>query len=264
LVDELLSEKEQIEAIRGWWQENGRYIVSGVVLGIALLVGWNYWSSEKEQSAAAASALYEALTVDVANTEVEEAEAKAADLYQNYDTTVYAGQARLAMAKLYMSVGRDQDAADELAALVVGDGDGELQMIGRLRLAKVLLYQEKPQEVVDLLQGYGNTAFAARYQETLGDAYVQLGQFEAAREAYTAALVDNPQVPTVDADLVRMKLNDLPPVNFAEAEPAPAGETPAGETPAGETPVGETPAEDAPADTAAVPRAEDESAEADE
>lgn len=222
LVDGLLSEKEQIEAIRSWWQDNGLYIVAGVVLMIALLVGWNYWKNQQEQKAALASALYEDLVSDVADVAVEDAEAKAAEIQASYSDTVYAEQARLAMAKLYMSVGRDQDAADELAALLVGNGDSELRMVARLRLARILLYQEKPEEVIDLLKGYGDTAFAARYAEALGDAYAAVGRFEAARETYAAALAEDPQASTVDVTLVRMKINDLPPPTGAAEEPAEA------------------------------------------
>jgi predicted negative regulator of RcsB-dependent stress response len=33
-----LSEKEQLEIMRTWWQENGRYVIGGIVLGTALLL----------------------------------------------------------------------------------------------------------------------------------------------------------------------------------------------------------------------------------
>lgn len=257
-MDGLLSEKEQIEAIRTWWQDNGLYIVAGVVLGVAILVGWNYWNSQKEEAATQASTLYEALVADVADVEVEDAEAKAASLYAGYGETAYAQQARLAMAKLYMNVGRDQDAADELAGLLAGGGESELQMVGRLRLAKILLYQEKPQEAVDLLQGHGDTAFAARYSEALGDAYTALGRFREARDAYAAALAGNPQAPTVDTTLVQMKINDLPPV--AEEPPAPDEASPA----AAEGPAATADRPRDPGDAPAEPADDEPPAEVDE
>jgi predicted negative regulator of RcsB-dependent stress response len=140
---------------------------------------------------------------------------------------VYAEQARLAMAKLYMDKGRDQDAANELAALLEGDNESGTAMIGRLRLAKVLLYQDQPQEAIDLLQAYRDTAFGARYSEMLGDAYVALGQPDNAREAYTVALADNPNAPTVDRTLVQMKINDLPKGTSNAAEASDAADAPA-------------------------------------
>lgn len=251
-MDELLSEKEQIEALRNWWRENGRYIISGLVLGVALLLGFNYWNKQKAESAVQASAAYEALLNDVANGNMEAARDKASNLAENYSSTVYAAQARLAMAKLYMDKGRDQDAAAELRALVEDKAlrhAAEVVMVGRLRLARILLYQDKPQEVVDLLEGYRDTAFAGRYSEALGDAYVALGQAEDAREAYTLALADDPNAPTVNRILVQMKINDLP----KEAAPA-AVELPApapAEASADEASIGEDAAPDEADDGAA-------------
>ena len=108
-----------------------------------------------------------------------------------------------------MDKSRDQDAADALRGVLL-DGDDELAQVARLRLAKVLLYQNKPQDVVDLLAGRTEGAFAARYNETLGDAYVALGRHEDAAEAYEIALSDGQRAPTIDQALVRWKLIDLP------------------------------------------------------
>ena len=122
---------------------------------------------------------------------LDAASVAATELFADYAATIYAAQARLAMARLYMDKGRDQDAADVLRVLVESGGDNEIQLIGRLRLAKVLLYQDKAEEVVDLLQGQGEHAFAARYSEVLGDAYTALGSYAEAEAAYTVALDDD-------------------------------------------------------------------------
>lgn len=243
-MDELLSEKEQIEALRSWWRENGRFIISGLVVGVALLLGFNYWNKQKAENALQASAAYEALLNEVAKGDAEAAGEKAAALEESYGSTVYAAQARLAMAKLYMDKGRDEDAATELKALIeAGDATDarEAVMIGRLRLAKILLYQDKPQEAIDLLQGYGDTAFAGRYSEALGDAYVALGQAEDAREAYTLALADDPNAPTVNRTLVQMKINDLPKADAPAADELPS--PPPADTPPGDA-AADVPAED--------------------
>ena len=59
-----------------------------------------------------------------------------------------------------------------------------------------------------LLDGQDNAAFAARYAEERGDAFVALGRYDEARAAYQAAL-DEAQ-PTVDQGLIQLKLMDLP------------------------------------------------------
>ena len=45
---------------------------------------------------------------------------------------------------------------------------------------------------------------------TLGDAYAMLEDYESAADAYNLVLVDPIPAPTVDRSLVQMKLNDLP------------------------------------------------------
>jgi predicted negative regulator of RcsB-dependent stress response len=221
-VDDLLTEKEQIEAMRTWWQENGRYVISGIVLGVAILVGWNRWQDYQQTARLEASAVYETLALEVDDGDLDAAEAAASDLYDNYASTTYASLARLAMAKLYMEKGRDQDAADTLNALLEVRGDSELQMVARLRLAKVHLYQNKPQEVLDSLAGYDDSAFSARFAELLGDAHAELGQIAEATAAYQRAMIDDPQTPTVNRALIQMKLVDLPEVSVEEGSVAEA------------------------------------------
>lgn len=205
-----LSEKEQLEVMRTWWQENGRYVIGGIVLGIALLAGWNYWQSGKRTAQLEASALYETLLENVASGSVEPAESTAASLYDKYGATPYAAQARLALARLYMDKGRDQDATVVLRALLDSRGNAQLKPVARLRLARVLLYQEKAAEAIELLSGQADSAFSARFNEVLGDAYVALGRFDEAAEAYAVAISDDPTKLTVDRTLVQMKINDLP------------------------------------------------------
>ena len=212
-----LSEKEQIEKFREWWSDNGNFVIAGVVLGIAIMVGISQWRTRTAANQVAASSSYEALMTEVGNGNLESAEAIATEMYGEHAGSVYSDQARLAMARLYMDKSRDQDAADALRG-VLDDGDDELARVARLRLAKVLLYQNKPQDVVDLLEGRIDGAFAARYSETLGDAYVALGRHADAADAYEVALSDGERAPTIDQALVRWKLIDLP-------DPAETGDT---------------------------------------
>jgi predicted negative regulator of RcsB-dependent stress response len=205
-----LSEKEQLDAMRAWWQENGRFVIGGIVLGVAIIIGWNQWRGGIAEKETAASALYEDVMSATGDGNLDAANTAASELFESYPATIYASQSRLAMARLYMDKGRDQDAADVLRVLVESGGDSEIQLVGRLRLARVLLYQDKAEEVVELLRDQGEHAFAARYSEVLGDAYTALGSYPEAQAAYTAALADDPAVRTVDSGLIQLKLNDLP------------------------------------------------------
>ena len=205
-----LSEKEQLQEMRAWWSENGRYVITGVVLGVAIIFGWNQWRASIQTSRIEASNLFEEVMSAVGDGDTDMAEGAAGNIYDNYEQTVYPDQTRLAMARLYMDKGRDQDAADVLRELIVVGDENEIQLVGRLRLAKVLLYQNKPDEVVELLKDRGESGFSARYSEVLGDAYAAQGNFAEAQTAYLTALTENQTMRTVDNTLVQLKLNDLP------------------------------------------------------
>lgn len=228
-MDDLLSEKEQIDQIRSWWSEYGGYVIGGLGLGIALLAGWNYYQDSKLNAQLEGSVLYEALTEHVMSGSLESAEAVASQLSTDYGQTSYAAQAQLAMARLYMDKNRDQDAADALSA-AIASGAEEVKLVARARLARVLLYQGKPQEVVDLLADQESVAFAPIYNELLGDAYHELGRIEDALAAYQSVMLDPQARDTVDQQLIQWKVLDLPEVSDSgDVADAPAVEEPAAE-----------------------------------
>ena len=232
-MDDLLSEKEQIEQIRSWWSEYGGYVIGGVGLGIAILVGFNYYENSKLEAQLAGSAMYETLTGHVVDGDLDAAEQVADTLAADYGSTAYAAQAKLALARLYMDKNRDQDAADVLQELLDSDADIALKHLGRTRLARILLYQGHSQEAVDLLEGQESEAFGAIWNELLGDAYRELGRYQEAAEAYQNVMLNPMAQATVDPRLVQWKLLDLPEAATAEsAEPeaAPADEPSEDET----------------------------------
>ena len=232
-MDDLLSEKEQIEQMRAWWSEYGNYVIGGVVAGALILFGINYYQSSKLNAQLEASALFETLAEHVTAGELDNAESVAAELETGYANTVYASQSRLAMARLYMDKNRDQDAAQELDELLAMSGADEVKAVARLRLARIYLYQDKAQDVVDLLEGQENAAFLGSYSEVLGDAYAALGRVADAEAAYQAALNDEMSSQTIDQGLVQWKILDLPKAD------QPAVEEPAVEEAAPEEPVSE-------------------------
>ncbi len=238
-MDELLSEKEQIEQMRGWWSEYGGYVIGGLGLGIALLAGLNYYQNSRLEEQLQGSALYETLIGHVASGGLEEAEVVAAELDTDYASTSYAAQGTLVLARLYMDENRDQDAADVLGELVTSDSDEAVKHVARARLARVLMYQGKAQEVVDLLEGQESAAFSATYNELLGDAYHVLGRIDDAQVAYQAGLLDPMGQGPVDQQLVQWKALDLPEASSDDA----SGEEDDREENAAEEPAAEEPVE---------------------
>lgn len=205
-----LSEKEQIEKMRTWWSDYGNYVIAGVVLGAAILFAINYYQASTRNAQLEASRLYDALTNHVVDGDLDAAEAVTGRIDVDFGDSAYAPQSKLAIARLYMDQNRDQDAADVLADLIAGNAKQPFKQVARLRLAKIYLYQGKAEEAVMLLEDEDSEAFEARYADVLGDAYVALGRFDDARDAYQRALSEPNQGSTVDRQFVQLKLLDLP------------------------------------------------------
>jgi predicted negative regulator of RcsB-dependent stress response len=209
-VDEFLSEKEQIQYIREWWQENRSYILTALIIVIGGITGNNAWKSSIIEKQLSASSLYESLAVEISENNLEAGEIITDQISEDYSDTVYYEKAKLAMAYFYMSQSRDEDAANSLRSILSKSSDSELSLIAEMRLAKIMLYQKKYQEVIDMLKGNTGHAFETKYSELLGDAYFGLEEFDKAEFAYMAALQNTNQAQIVDASLIQMKINDLP------------------------------------------------------
>jgi len=104
---------------------------------------------------------------------------------------------------------RDTDRAiSELEAVVNETDDESLVNIARLRLARVLAYDEQYDRALAILNVADVGDFEARFNEVRGDIHAAMGNTEAAMSAYTEALLQSGNG-TVNPELVQLKLNDL-------------------------------------------------------
>ncbi len=207
-MDELLSEKEQIEQIRQWWKENGAWVAGGLVLGLSMLVGWNSWQSYVTSRAEEASSLYEQVRAEAAAGNVDLASELTATLRTDYAATPYADQASLELARLMVERGSLDEAAASLEYVTKSDDDPQMVLVARLRLAQVRMQQGMLDEALAALAVPDEGAFSARFSEMRGDVAVARGDWEMARNEYESVLSDLSG--PVNREVVEIKLNDLP------------------------------------------------------
>lgn len=207
MADELLSDEERAEALREWWRDNWAWILGGVVLGVALLVGWHYWGVHRDQRGAQASSLFSELEAAARSQDVAKAQSTLDRLTGDYASTPYAQQGRLLVAKLHVDAGKFADAETLLRAVVADSKDKELGEIATLRLARLQIQQGKYDDAVKLLDPLTSGGFAAYAREIRGDALFAKGDTEGARAEYAAALAD-PKA-QIDREAVELKLQDV-------------------------------------------------------
>jgi len=226
-LEDYLSEKEQWEAVKTWFRENGLWIVAGVVVGGAGIAGYQWWNGHIDKVNGEASAKYEQIVTDLGRNDESGASTLLGELERDYSSTPYIDQARLAFARVYVESNRLDKAVSALEAVSQHSKDKQLALLARLRLARVQISQQKPDDALATLNGVDPGAFAAQFHEVRGDADLAKGDKGGALSEYRVAR-------TMDTggagsnSLLDLKISDL----MADAAPAPsaAAKTPTAQT----------------------------------
>jgi predicted negative regulator of RcsB-dependent stress response len=100
-----------------------------------------------------------------------------------------------------------------------GSKDSDLKQIARLRLARVLIDQSKPDEAIATLAQNPPGAFAALYHEVRGDAFYSKKDLNAAAAEYRTALAAS-DARSADSALLALKIADLGATPTPAANPA--------------------------------------------
>lgn len=203
-----MTETEQIELIKKWWQDYGVAAIIGVLITIISGFGWHYWQQKREQVLVHASMRYEELLTNIVNGESAAAEVRADRLMGRYPHTPYAQHAALQLARADVYQNKLADAEDKLRWLTKHGENKTLRAIARIRAARVLAAQNKPQDALALLDKNDNKAYTAAVEEAKGDIFAAQGHDEAARQAYLNALKSFPSMEEAQP-LLKIKLDNL-------------------------------------------------------
>ena len=202
------TEEEQVQAIKDWWKTNGRAVIAGLIIGIGAIAGYRYWTNYQTSQSQQASLIYAQVITSAASADNAKAFEQGKSLISNYSGTPYAALTALTLSKLALDKTDYATAAAQLRWVLDNSGDDGLKHIARLRLARVLAAQDKPDLAVSLLNESDTSGFTTLYQETRGDIFVQHGKTSEAVAEYRKALDDvemNPQ----RRRTLEMKMNDL-------------------------------------------------------
>ncbi len=185
------TEEEQIAAIKSWWKKNGTSTVTGIIGGILIVGGWNFWQSYQTDKASQASNLYQELLQKQKDENQEAVEKLSQKLTEQFSSTSYADYAVLFSAKNKVHQGNLDEAKIALEKLMNNAGSDEAKNIARLRLARLMLASgdfEKGLQIIAEADASRNEGFEASYNELKGDLYVALDRLGEARTAYESAM----------------------------------------------------------------------------
>src|SRR5674476_375388 len=98
-----MTEQEQLEAIKKWWQRYSNVITIVASVILLMVAGYKYWNWHQEKINQEASNSYEHLMFSFSNQDNKGVRAHANQLLNEYGQTVYADAARLTLAKLFVA-----------------------------------------------------------------------------------------------------------------------------------------------------------------
>jgi predicted negative regulator of RcsB-dependent stress response len=183
-----LEEQEQIDAIKGWWNQYGKLVMLGAIvflLTIAAFQGWRYY---RAQQADRAATLFMQLDEAERAPDAKRVRDIAAQIIDKHGSTQYAGLAALAAAKAGVTTGETEDAKKNLQWAVDHAKDEDMRDVARLRLAGVLLDEKKYDEALRILAVKTGEPYAMLYSDLRGDVLAAAGKPTEARAAYQLAL----------------------------------------------------------------------------
>lgn len=213
-MDPYKAEQQQIEDIKTWWRENGTSVIAGILLGIALLYGWQAWQKYTQSQADANSLAYEQLLSSLEQGQIDKGRTVAGKLLSEESNTLYAALSALNLARQDLEEGKIDASHAHLQWVLDQKISPELTHIARLRKARLFIAQEQFDKADGLITGVDPGKFKASYAILQGDIALAQGKVDVARTAYTSALTGE-DLSKEYRDLLQRKVDDL-----GEATPA--------------------------------------------
>ena len=189
----------------------------GVGLAIAIVMGWQWWQDRQRVTGEAASIMYMEMLeatkiVSAVGANKDESISTvlhlAEKLKQEHDGSTYAQLAALMSAKYYVESDKAEEADKELRWLLAKNPTEPVKLIATLRLAKVLVMQEKYDDALSLLASVKPGPQLDAFEELKGDIFLLQGNEEKAREAYLSA-TKVAEEKEAQRPILKMKLDNL-------------------------------------------------------
>ncbi|EPF70134.1 YfgM family protein [Acinetobacter rudis] len=188
-----MTEEEQLNSLKSFFQKYGSKLVSGILIALIALFGWQYWSKNNAakgqmQTAKVQQLMDEAPGVGEDKKAFSALAAKADSIVKEDPNSVQALQSQLVMAQLAYDKGDYAAAERELNKVESSTlKDEGLMAVVRIGLADAQSAQKKYDEALKTLDKVSLPAFKATVDEARGDIYVAKNNTESAKKYYQSA-----------------------------------------------------------------------------
>jgi len=187
MLDGYVSEKEQIESMRKWWKESGKWLLLAIIIGLALGFGWRYWHAYQARRAVVASVIYQTVLQAEATHHNTQMQTGTQQLMKNYAGSPYASLSALILTKKMVDKNQLPKALFVAQWVIAHSSQKQFQEMGRIDAARIFLAENKPQQALQVLQKTSDAAFSPLVSWVKGDIYIKMHRTKTALEYYEKA-----------------------------------------------------------------------------
>ena len=203
-----LEEQEQLDSLKTWWKQNGKWLVTGLAVFLLAVGGWRAWQYWTTKQAAEASMLFERAMQAASLNDTKAIKDVTAQIMEHYPRTAYSAPAAWLAGRVNYDAGDVKSARAQFQFALDHAGDESIEQLARLRLAALLLEEKDYDGALKHLTHKHAPAYAGLYAQLKGDVLVAQDKKAEARAAYQLALEklgeESPMKP-----LVEIKLDSL-------------------------------------------------------
>lgn len=203
-----LQEQEQVDALKAWWKENGKWLLIVALIALLGFAAIQFWKGHQAKQAAEAATLYSEVFNQLASNDPKRINDAVDALVDKYSRTAYAPRAQLLAVQVNMQVRDFARVKSQLQWVIDHASESGLQDTARLKFASLLLDEKDYAGAMKLLEATHAGAFVGLYADLKGDVLSAQGKNDEARAAYKEAL-EKTDAKSVYRNLIQMKLDAL-------------------------------------------------------
>lgn len=207
-MEAYVTEEQQLEAIKKWFQKYGSMISWVLIIVLGTVSAVRYWFHHQDVVREQASEHYMTLLSSAEQHDETTVKSKAQILINDFSASAYATLAALALADAAVKANDFKGAQTQLEWVIHQGKQPSLQAIARVRLMRLLIAQNKLDEALGIFDENKAMGQLTLMEELKGDILVKKQNVEGARlsyeQAYSAAPLEDRHGP-----LLKMKIEEL-------------------------------------------------------
>lgn len=182
---ELKSDEEKAEELKAWWRANGVSVITGIVIAVGGMFGFQQWQQHKKNQSEGASAVFSQLSGKGVDTTPI-----LAQLNGDYSGTAYQYLAALTVARAHCETGNTDKCIAQLRTASKSSQES-VAIIAKIRLARTLISIGKLDEAKGIIAEKMPSAYESLVTELNGDIHFAKKEYSKAREAYDRAMLSS-------------------------------------------------------------------------